>query len=569
MVTMTRTCLPSQPDGSGSIVLTLFNIRSGHNGGLEAALRAMDQLGVDIGFLVETKLMGGIYTRHSLGYDVLALTAMLLSSGGIALFWRGNTLYEVEETQIWGPNVISLHVMMGSSRSFVMGCYIPPSNLETLACINKAWHECPKGAHPILVGDLNLNLRAPHMEREETIAKQVDAINLVDMSRHFCQRLGNRLWGRWTWRMRREGRWISSQCNYFLGRETDHRRFRRVSVRMPCYHSDHSALVAVIYAEGGEELKRYCRRMQQFPLSLPRGPRTQLDSGYKELLQHVVCPPPRERPANKWITDATWKVVNYCAMLRRKGMISQAAARNLGQKIKACLKADCLTQAATTASNVEGCLAAGEYIEAWRYLKGWYRLAEDRAPKPCLETLAKQTEERIQLYTAVPPPGWAMRFNVDPSDVPDVAPTDSELRAVVGNLRNCRAAGATGMKAKHLKEWLADMKRQEAEDGVEGIGDRWRSFVTLLQAVWESGTIPTQMTWMIIVLYPKGGGDYCSIGLLDPICKVMEKVMVAQFSVIKLHDCIHGGLPCRGRGTAIMEVKLQQQLAWVDQEPLY
>ncbi len=110
-------------------------------------------------------------------------------------------------------------------------------------------------------------------------------------------------------------------------------------------------------------------------------------------------------------------------------------------------------------------------------------MAEDRAPKPCPETLAAQTEERIQLYTAVPPPGWAMRFNVDPAPVPDAAPTDSELRAVVGQLRNGRAAGATGLKAEHIKEWLRDMKREEAEDGVEEIGDRWRMFVTLLQAV--------------------------------------------------------------------------------------
>ena len=81
----------------------------------------------------------------------------------------------------------------------------------------------------------------------------------------------------------------------------------------------------------------------------------------------------------------------------------------------------------------------------------------------------------------------------------------------MGKLRNGRVAGATGMKAEHLKEWLADMKHEEAEDGVEGIWDCWRSFVTLLQAVWESRTIPTQMTWMIIVLLTKGGGDYHGI----------------------------------------------------------
>ncbi len=114
-----------------------------------------------------------------------------------------------------------------------------------------------------------------------------------------------------------------------------------------------------------------------------------------------------------------------------------------------------------------------------------------------------------------------------------------------------------------------DIKREEMEDGVEGIGDRWRLFVALLQAVWQNGSVPTQMTWMIIVLIPKGGGNYCGIGLLDPIWEVIEKVMVAQLSVIKLHDCLHGGLPHRGTGSAIMEVKLHQQLAWVDQEPLY
>jgi len=117
--------------------------------------------------------------------------------------------------------------------------------------------------------------------------------------------------------------------------------------------------------------------MQRFPLSLPHGPRTQLNAGYGELLQHVIRPPPREHPTNNWISDASWKVVDYRATLRRKGMLSQAAARDLGRTIKACLKADRLKRAATTASNVKGCLAAGDYIEVWRHLKGWYRSAEE------------------------------------------------------------------------------------------------------------------------------------------------------------------------------------------------
>jgi hypothetical protein len=195
MVAVTR-APPSQPDGSGSVALALFNIQSGCNGGLEVALRAMNQLGVDIGFLVETKLTGGIYTWHSFGYNVLASTAKSSSSGGIALFWRGNISYDVKETRVWGPNIISLHLMMGTCQFYVVGCYIPPSNLATLACVDKAWSECPRGAHPILVGNLNINLCAPRKERKETFVKRVEAMGLVDMSRHFCQRSRKWLRGR-------------------------------------------------------------------------------------------------------------------------------------------------------------------------------------------------------------------------------------------------------------------------------------------------------------------------------------------------------------------------------------
>jgi hypothetical protein len=173
----------------------------------------MDQLGVDIGFLLETKLTRGICTRYSSGYSVLTSTMTSVRQGGIALFWRGNNSYEVKEMQIWGVNVISLQLRMDNARFFVVGCYIPPFNLETLTDVEQAWQACPMGAHPLLVGDLNFNFCTPRTDCEEAIAEQVEAMGLVDMSRHFYQRTGKRLRGTWTWRMRREGRWISSQCN--------------------------------------------------------------------------------------------------------------------------------------------------------------------------------------------------------------------------------------------------------------------------------------------------------------------------------------------------------------------
>jgi hypothetical protein len=153
-------------------------------------------------------------------------------------------------------------------------------------------------------------------------------------------------------------------------------------------------------------------------------------------------------------------------------MLSQAAARSLGREIKAQLKADRLLRAKTTASNVEGCLTAGEYIEVWRHLKGWYCLAEDQAPKPCPEMMAKQTQERVDLYAARTPTGMPLPIRIDPAPMNDAAPTDGELRMVVGQLWNGRAVGVTGMKAEHLKEWFGDIKQEEWEDGgVEGLGN--------------------------------------------------------------------------------------------------
>jgi hypothetical protein len=46
----------------------------------------MDQMGVDIGFLLEMNLTGGIYTCFLSGYEVFALTVTSVRQGGIALF---------------------------------------------------------------------------------------------------------------------------------------------------------------------------------------------------------------------------------------------------------------------------------------------------------------------------------------------------------------------------------------------------------------------------------------------------------------------------------------------------
>ena len=103
---------------------------------------------------------------------------------------------------------------------------------------------------------------------------------------------------------------------------------------------------------------------------------------------------------------------------------------------------------------VEHNLVTGNLKEAWRHLQGWYRQAEGRTPKPCYQSLEKQTVEREKLYGAVPPPGASIPINVTPFPVDDDCPSDMDIRDVAKNLRNGRAGGASMMRAEDIKGWL-------------------------------------------------------------------------------------------------------------------
>ena len=151
---------PLQAEGSGSFTVASYNIRSGSNGGLESALRAMKLMGVDCGVFLETKLTEGIYTRWSSGYDVRSTHAPSKWQGGISLFWRASESYEIEEVELRGPNVLSFQLVLGAARWYIVGCHIPPNDLTTLTHVKQAWQACPRGCLPILLGDLNVNLAA-------------------------------------------------------------------------------------------------------------------------------------------------------------------------------------------------------------------------------------------------------------------------------------------------------------------------------------------------------------------------------------------------------------------------
>ena len=95
------------------------------------------------------------------------------------------------------------------------------------------------------------------------------------------------------------------------------------------------------------------------------------------------------------------------------------------------LNLDRTKRAANVVSNIEGNWELGDLKEAWRYLKGWYTTALGRPPKPCHNSMDKQTVEREELYRKVFPPGDPIPINVGTFDLDDSIPEDAEIRVVV------------------------------------------------------------------------------------------------------------------------------------------
>jgi hypothetical protein len=50
-------------------------------------------------------------------------------------------------------------------------------------------------------------------------------------------------------------------------------------------------------------------------------------------------------------------------------------------------------------------------------------------------------------------------------DVWDDTPNNGEIRTAVSEFSNRRSAGASRMRAEHLKEWLQGMRKEEESEG--------------------------------------------------------------------------------------------------------
>ena len=95
----------------------------------------------------------------------------------------------------------------------------------------------------------------------------------------------------------------------------------------------------------------------------------------------------------------------------------------------------------------------------------------------------------------------------------------------------------------------------------------WGKLVTLVQYMWDHRTLPTELSWIILVFIPKINTDTQGIVLLKVLWNIVEAVISTQVKmVVQFHDVLHGFCARRGTGVAIMELKMAQDMYIIDQD---
>jgi hypothetical protein len=105
-------------------------------------------------------------------------------------------------------------------------------------------------------------------------------------------------------------------------------------------HSNHCAIVAVVRAGGEGRLKKYRRKRQKLPPTLPLGPKDMDTTAFDALAAKCVDPKPTRKLGKDWMSKTTWRLIAKRASLLQGGRIRQDAVRRMKHEIKAAIKAD-------------------------------------------------------------------------------------------------------------------------------------------------------------------------------------------------------------------------------------
>ena len=349
---------PLTTEESPYIKIATYNILSGRNGRLEMALREADRLNIDFGFFTEAKLTNGIYTRRSPeGYSVFATEAVSPHKGGIALFWRDRPNWSLESQRACGPNVISCELKTPGRRFLVVGAYISPSedDCSTMQHITTAVTRQP-GLRTIILGDFNVDLVEPSAtDRDANLLASIADLGMENAMDYF--RSSRRHRDGFTWRQVRDGQLLQSRCDSILCNCP--RDFLNVQIRSPRGHlSDHDAVCGWIRSGPSKAHKGYLHARKTLPWTFPDDP-SEVDIAHACLQENRQRPETSRRTRKPWISDATWRLVDNKAELRRQNADCSTVNRLINHSLRADRK--CRVEAAGTA--IEAALRSDDLQE--------------------------------------------------------------------------------------------------------------------------------------------------------------------------------------------------------------
>jgi hypothetical protein len=136
---------------------------------------------------------------------------------------------------------------------------------------------------------------------------------------------------------------------------------------------------------------------------------------------------------------------------------------------------------------------------AWRSLQAWYKHVSGKGSKPSRADLEATAAGFQAFYTQKTPPGDPIPICVAAFEIDDNVSDEREIADTVRLLRWGKSPGPSGIRAEHLREWL-----NAAERGNNPDPSRWNNMVELVQHAFETGELPTELPWSVLVLIPKG-----------------------------------------------------------------
>ena len=203
-------------------------------------------------------------------------------------------------------------------------------------------------------------------------------------------------------------------------------------------------------------------------------------------------------------------------------------------------------------------------------MKRWYWHASVRQPNTSQTDLENILGDYAALYKWDDPsildrhvPTPVIQFKIDYEK-----PIEGEIVAAVRRMRSNREGVNSHMQEEHLPTWLRETYPALTLT-VPPKPNRWLKLLERIQLIWENGSIPTELGCNMLVLTPKGKTDTRGNRILEVVWKVAEEGINTWITtVLQFHHVLNRFCAGKGAGTAILELKLAQELASVDQDPL-